>query len=319
MKKLVIFNVGGALSSYLELDGVSIFIDLGSSSSFSPVENFLLPMARKRSFIQDSEDRFKIDQLFLSHLDKDHISDYEKFREYFNPDWMTCPNNNQREVGQDKSKQDGSFLVNVDLLGEDFSLRSLVLKDMQSRNPLSSNHPLGSKAKESVYLYFIRPKTCEENKVLKRGYANNISLVLFINSNGKTILMPGDLLKEGMEFLINNCVEFNTNLREIGVDYLIAPHHGLQTSFSEYLFQTIRGNKTRLNIISEKIRLQNISENRSDVDSRYYSSVYSTGDNLLNKNAVKTSMGHIIIDLESGGSEIKQVLNDQEVLDEFIN
>ena len=54
--------------------------------------------------------------------------------------------------------------------------------------------------------------------------------------------------------LIDTNAKFKGLLNNDGVDYLVAPHHGLQTSFSEYLFQNIKGNKVRLNIISEKIR-----------------------------------------------------------------
>jgi hypothetical protein len=125
------------------------------------------------------------------------------------------------------------------------------------------------------------------------------------------------MLKEGMQYLIDNDSKFKDFLSNEGIDYLIAPHHGLQTSFSEYLFQTMNSNKTRLNIISEKVREEDSDENRSDVDSRYYSSDYSTGDNSLNQNAVKTSLGHIVIDFETIETEIKQYPDIQDVIAEF--
>lgn len=102
-----------------------------------------------------------------------------------------------------------------------------------------------------------------------------------------------------------------------GVDYLVAPHHGLATSFPECLFQELKGGKTRLNIISEKIRTSDSAENRSDVDGRYYSSDYSTAGNDLKQNAVKTSMGHIVINLETAEGEIKQITSNEELLKEF--
>ena len=75
MKKIVILNVGGALSSYAEIDNKKIIIDLGKSSDFSPVDNFLIPLAQKRSFkksdVTGNTDKYNIDQLFLSHLDND--------------------------------------------------------------------------------------------------------------------------------------------------------------------------------------------------------------------------------------------------------
>lgn len=313
------FNVGGALASYAEIDNQKIIIDLGKSSDFSPVNDFLIPLSETGKFKKGqgaAEDQYLIDQLFLSHLDKDHISDYENFKKKFFCDWMTCPNDNDRE-NKNNEKQDDVFKVNPKLLGPDYAIRKLVLEDMRTRQPLSSNTPLGSKS-ENIKLYFIKPKKCEQDDILKSGYANNISLVLFIELNEKSILMPGDLLKEGIEYLIDNNVNFKNDLNNIGVDFLVVPHHGLTTSFSEKLFQEMKNGKTRLNIISEKSRSENSDENRSEVDKRYYNSDYSTGDNSLKQNGVKTSMGHIIIDLESPEKEIKQYIDIQDVIKEFI-
>ncbi len=75
--------------------------------------------------------------------------------------------------------------------------------------------------------------------------------------------------------------------------------------FSEEFFQRINGNKTKLNIISEKVRKVGLDESRSNVYSMYYSSDYSTGENSLNQNGVKTSFVHIIIDFETDETEIK--------------
>lgn len=319
MKKIAIFNIGGALSSYLEFDDIKVVIDLGASADFSPVDNFLIPLAEKRSFKSSLNypDKFAIDQLFISHLDKDHISDYEKFKNKFQPDLMTCPNDNEK-IGQDGEKQQEHYRVNVDKLGEENDMRNMILEDMRGRQPITSNEPLATKS-ENIKLFFIKPKECEENEELTSCYANNISLVLFVALNEKTILLPGDILKDGMKYLIENRPEFKKELNDVGIDYLVAPHHGLATSFPECLFQEIKGNKTRLNIISEKVRTDDSEENRSDVDGRYYSSDYSTADNDLTQNAVKTSMGHIVINLETGEGEVKQIKDNEELLNEFLS
>lgn len=321
MKKLVILNVGGALASYAEIDDKKVIIDLGKSTDFSPVDNFLIPLAQKRSFrktgIAGNTDKYHIDQLFLSHLDNDHISDYEKFRDKFHPNYMTCPNDNET--------QDSIFKIIINFFTGENNTRKLVLSDMKTRtanvpgNPfgMSPSNPLVSTIPEIIKLFYIRPTDCGNDENLKLGYANNISLLLFFHLDNKTLLMPGDILKEGMEYLIENNVDFKKQLNDFGVDFLIAPHHGLATSFSERLFQEIKGNKTRLNIISEKVREEDSDENRSDVDKRYYDSNYSSGENSLKQNAVKTSMGHIVIDLESDETEIKQYSDINDVLKEF--
>lgn len=319
MKKIAIFNVGGALSSYSEFDGKKVVVDLGKSSDFSPVNDFLIPLAKKRNFSSLTSDgsggKYNIDQLFLSHLDNDHISDYEEFRNKFYPKYMTCPNDNAR--------QDSIFKIIIDFFTGESKSRDLVLSDMRVRTAetpneygMSLSNPLVSTIKE-ISLFYIKPNICNNNENLKLGYANNISLVLFFHVGNKTLLMPGDILKEGTQYLIDNDVKFKNFLSMDGIDFLIAPHHGLQTSFSEYLFQTLNGNKTRLNIISEKVREEDSEENRSDVDGRYYSSDYSTGDNSLGQNAVKTSLGHIVIDFETPEAEIKQFVDIKDVINEF--
>lgn len=321
MKKIAIFNVGGALSSFAEIDGRYLVVDLGKSTDFSPVEKFLLPLAGKKQFKKyiegDANGKYYIDQLFLSHLDNDHISDYDKFREYFQAGYMTCPNDNE--------KQNNLFKIVLDYFTGENKVQKLVLSDMKTRNAdapnsygMSLDNPLVSTFSE-ISLFYIRPDICK-NDELKSNYANNLSLLLFFSVNNKTVLMPGDISKEGMEFLINNYKDFKDKLNNLGIDFLVAPHHGLSTSFPDILFKEINSSKTRLNIISEKVRTEKDkdSENRSVVDSRYYSSDYSTGDNSLKQNAVKTSMGHIVIDLETSEDEIKQYQNIEDVINEFI-
>lgn len=46
--KIVIFNVSAALSAYAEFGNRKVVIDLEKSSDFSPVNDFLLPLFRKR-------------------------------------------------------------------------------------------------------------------------------------------------------------------------------------------------------------------------------------------------------------------------------
>lgn len=323
MRKIVIFNVGGALSAYAEVDDKKIVVDLGSNSEFSPVNNFLYSLAKQRNFEtaasyasrDEDKSKYSIDQLFISHLDNDHISDYENFRKYFHPRYMTCPNDNK--------KQEEIYMVKTNYYSDDNKSREFVLEDMRSRttdqeNPygMSYSNPLVSTISE-INLFYIVPEACESEEELKLGYNNNISLVLFFCFGNKTLLMPGDILKEGMSYLIENNPSYKSLLTTLGIDFLVAPHHGLSTSFPEELFQTMNGSKTRLNIISEKTRSEDSDENRSNVDMRYYSADYSTSDNSLKQYGVKTSMGHIVIDFDTEETEIKQLKDIQDVINEF--
>jgi beta-lactamase superfamily II metal-dependent hydrolase len=316
MRKLAVFNVGGALSMYLEFDDKKIVIDLGSGNGFSPVDDFLLPVASARCLARNKEGRYVVDQLFLSHLDRDHVSDYEKFNNAFFPYWMTCPNDNVNINTRGERQEDG-FRINIELFGNNSPVREKILTDMRSRQPLSRDFPLGSRC-ENVKLFFIKPEECEINELLRSGYANNISLVLLIQVGDKNVLLPGDLLKEGMEHILQTNVKLREILNRSGIDYLIAPHHGLRTSFSEELFRQMRGGRTRLNIISEKIREDGSEENRSGVDTRCYSSDYSSGENMLGQRAVKTSVGHIILDFDTPEVEVLVVKEKGDLIREFI-
>ena len=320
MNKIAIFNVGGAFSSYLEFNDQKVIIDLGAGNGFSPVNDFLIKLfeIRKLKFNQNNSHfgRYYIDQVFLSHLDKDHISDFEKFDKFFYTGLLTSPNDNPNQLE--------IYRVNRSLLGQEYSVRTMVLDQMRKRTTshpgypdLSQSSPLIS-GNSSIALFYITPNECETNHDLSSGYQNNISLVLYIMKDDKTLLLPGDLLKSGVEYLIDRDRRFKHILETYGVDYLIAPHHGLQTSFSQELFNTINGKKSRLNIISEKTRPIESSESRSNVDSRYYSKDYSTGLNTLGQNAVKTSNGHIIIDFDQPETVVKQINNNDDLLKEFL-
>lgn len=82
--KVVIFNVGGALSSYVETKTKKIIVDLGKSSDFSPVNDFLLPLFKKKNE-KSTNGKYQVDQLILSHPHLDHISDLENFDKHFYP------------------------------------------------------------------------------------------------------------------------------------------------------------------------------------------------------------------------------------------
>jgi beta-lactamase superfamily II metal-dependent hydrolase len=94
--KQVVFNVGGALSTYIEFDGNTLMVDIGKSDSFNPIIDFLLPLykkSRRRKYSLDNT-KYYISQLIISHPHNDHISAVEDFNKYFHPELLTCPNDN---------------------------------------------------------------------------------------------------------------------------------------------------------------------------------------------------------------------------------
>lgn len=77
-----------------------------------------------------------------------------------------------------------------------------------------------------ISLYYIPPQICETHQNLDLcNYANNISLVLFINIDGHTTLMPGDIMPDGVAYLLENYPDLHRQMNTLGVDFLLAPHH----------------------------------------------------------------------------------------------
>lgn len=298
--KQVIFNVGGALSSYIEAYGKKILLDIGSSMDFNPIIDFLFPLFNRR--YGKSMEKRNIDQLIISHPHYDHLSAIKEFDAHFTATLITCPNDNQ--------PQDKKYKINWELVDNqtDECIKYLKEKILVGRTP-----PLRPINPTDQFLYFIPPIDCEKaNDLDPQNYINNLSLVFYFRINGHKLFMPGDLMKDGMKYLIKNTSSLRSKLLE-GVDILVAPHHGLKSSFSTYLFEHMKNCKTRcLNIISEK---QTNEDSNRVVDTRYSSKEFCSGVNNLSENGSpvfqrKTSNGHIFIDYSQPDKPFFEIIND---------
>lgn len=285
--KVVIFNIGAALSAYVEIGDKKIVIDLGKSSVFSPVNDFLLPLFEKRGEKKSYGGKYYLNQVFISHPHRDHISDLGDLDEHFYVDLYTTPND--LTIGFDAHRKN----VNWELVDDPDSDDVKKVQEMYKGRQL----PLRVSLPTQMTLGYLYPGNVEANGVLtNESYTNNISLVLYIHS-GYRILFTADIQKEGMKHLLDDNKELKKKIGQ-GVDFLVCPHHGLRSSFSTELFDAMKNGKTKkLNIISEKAN----SDDNRNVDSRYSSTDYCEGDNNLSKgdNIVcqrKTSQGHIFID-----------------------
>lgn len=328
MKKIAIFNVGGASSAYIEVDEVRIIIDIGAGNGFSPVNDFFIPLAQKRNYEKDpaSNNRYWIDQLLLTHLDSDHISDFPEFDKHFIPKLFTTPNDHQsihENLRIDRDKIPDNEVVQTIL--------TIMRQRTPGRNMFNPDYekPLCSYDENIFSLFYIPPKHCElldeSSEDEYSSYCNNISLVSLVNINGYNTLFTGDIMNDGIEYLINNNIELKNKLTNEGIDFLVVPHHGLQTSFPTYLFETIKNKKVKLNIISEKYAQKEDSENRSNVDSRYSSPDFSDGYKIINglkdfQYSIMTSNTlntHIVINFDSSIPTVKRCTT-EELLKEFI-
>ena len=300
--KQVIFNVNDAFSTYIEFENKTLLIDLGKSENFNPIINFLLPLYKKRNAMKNNG-RYYLNQLLISHPHNDHISAIGDFNDNFYPELLTCPNDNSGMLENEK--------INWDLVDDNQNVSTL--REMLSGRipPLCSTNP------QSEFIYYIPPKTVEGNNELKtESYCNNISIVVYVRINGTKILVPGDIQKAGMDYLINTNTSFRSILHE-GVDILITPHHGLRSSFSVEMFSRCKDSKTRcLNIIPEKATTE---DSNRQIDSRYSSSDYCKGENNFSTNINpvyqrKTTGGHIYINYQNISKPFFEIINDNSTL-----
>lgn len=285
--KVVIFNVGAAMSAYVETNNKKIVIDLGKSSEFSPVNDFLLPLFEKKGEKKNSEGKYNLSQVFISHPHRDHISDLSDLDEHFYINLYTTPNDLTK--GFDAHRKN----VNWELVDDHDSDDVKKVKEIYKNRQL----PLRVSLPTQMTLGYMYPGNVEDNETLtSESYTNNIGLVLYIHA-GYKILFAADIQKEGMKLLLEDNKELKKKIGQ-GVDFLVCPHHGLRSSFSTELFNAMKNRKTKkLNIVSEKV---NGDDNRN-VDNRYSSTDYCEGDNNLSANGNivcqrKTSQGHIFID-----------------------
>lgn len=306
--KQVIFNVGGAFSSYIEFDNKKLLIDIGKSQDFNPIIDFLFPVyVRENNEKSDfSQGKFRIDQLIISHPHNDHISSIKDFDKYFHPDLLTCPNNND---GMPEGHK-----INWELFEQSENIEKLK-QMLVGRHP-----PLRTTCDQNEFIYYIPAEDCEYTPLLaNESYCNNISIVVFLIVNQHRIFFPADIQKEGMIELLKRNFNLRNKLKG-GVDVLIAPHHGLRSSFSTEMFAEMKDKKTnRLNVVSEKV---NTNDNR-EVDSRYSTYDYCEGNNNIggtdNHYQVKTSRGHILIDYSNVSAPSFEIITDNtELIEKFL-
>lgn len=296
-----IFDVGRGLSSVIKTpNGKWIMFDLGSNSDFCPVNSFMLENLKHAQVV---EGKRQISQLIISHPHDDHMSAIEEFHKHIHPDLITVPNDNNPQ--DQKMKIDWE---RIDNQSQDLTkyLREKLLKGRQP--PLRPATDDGSDG--FVFkIYYLPPGDCVDNENLDNSnYTNNVSIVARLNYKGRVTLFGGDMMKDGMSELLGSDVNFKNDLDKFGVDFFIAPHHGLRSSFSTDVFSAMKGSKSSLNIISEK---QTKGDSNQIVDERYSYEDYSSGHEVhINgkrekKRKIRTSkVGHIRISIFENGKTV---------------
>ena len=200
---LTIHDVGhGVCVSFVHQNGNVMLWDCGHRDENRP-SNFL-----PRSGVS------KIDTLFVTNYDEDHISDLPNLRET-----VTV-----RSLVRNESIS-SSQLKRLKLQGGPISAAMESMLEMIDRytGPLASPPEFPGTRRQVYYNHYIRDFSD----------TNNISLVTFLEYGNTKFIIPGDLEVEGWKKLLER-QEFRNDLG--GVNVFLASHHGRENGYCEEVF-----------------------------------------------------------------------------------
>ncbi len=324
-----IFNVGRGLSIFVRTAlNQGIMYDFGCSQDFSPAE-FL-----KKNILPHLEDykKCKIAQAIISHPHADHISEIRCLtsengkNSLFYSSLHTCPHDKTEgsakpeAVDWKRIKNPEGNEENIKLYKEIYAKRTLPLQTICYESQRSvPNLEYG--------IFYIRPPVVSElHPKDDQDYGNGISLVLFYRHGIHTILIPGDITPDALKHLLDEGKglekrytifdrqqsskhphwhdqsggqpSLKTLLKNHGVSILVAPHHGLESGFSQDLYVSMKNNKPSLVVVCDK---RHEKEADGKIDNRYQSVSGAMGldvsveGHVTSQNSVTTRNGHHIL------------------------
>ncbi|HNR90525.1 MAG TPA: hypothetical protein PKM65_19470 [Spirochaetota bacterium] len=312
-----IINVERGLSILIKTpQSYCILYDLGSTSSFSPVATFYKNKLFDTfvPYTEPEKNSKKIAQCIISHPHLDHISDLNIDNTNIlkeNSFYVTCQND-KVEGKSDRDNKSG-HKINFKRINNPENAADEIenYKDLyKTRNlPLSTliHHDESITKNLKIGYYYITHQTAdglfpEDNQ----KYSNSLSIVLYISHGDNSILIPGDVTPEAIKLIIdgkcekrftdysiiqgaNKKIEWATstsdqpNLKTLlkrGLTILVAPHHGLESGYPDYLFEVMGEKKPDLIIISEKTHN---SSNSGSTHKNYQNGIASSGRNHKNE------------------------------------
>ena len=202
--KLTVHDVGhGLCVSLIHENGNVMLWDCGRSDTNSP-SDFLLSQGVRR-----------IDRLFVTNYDEDHIADLPAVRDVLGIR-LLCRNKSVSEAQLRKLKRaDGPISPAMESM--------LQMIGTYTVEPLE---PLPAFPGVAFTVFYNRYGTDSWD-------TNNISLVTFLRCNSVNFIIPGDLEKNGWERLLENDA-FRAELPDVNV--FIASHHGRKNGYCRAVF-----------------------------------------------------------------------------------
>jgi beta-lactamase superfamily II metal-dependent hydrolase len=251
-----IFNVGRGFSAFIRTPhNYGIMIDCGNTDGFNPFQDFIqqkiLPYI---SLFTEGEQKAKsIAQLIITHPHADHLQEFDYIIKKCSPYLLTTPHDNPKE--DDKSEHINWDLVkkqNPEYVGKLIdSLREEINRRAPPLRKIGITSPTVFVPGFDYQIYYIKPSIVEK-ALGETNYTNNISIATCFRMGNNAILLCGDLIKNGTDHLIDSNTNFARELK-LGLTMLIASHHGLESGYSQLMFDVLKNKKIQGPIIiSEK-------------------------------------------------------------------
>ena len=252
--KLTIHDVGHGSCISLICGGVAMLWDCGRDGDNRP--SLFLPLM--------GVDR--VEQLFITNYDEDHISDLVALNRVRKPRFL-CRNQSIDALRLRQLKKQGGLIS--DAMEE--------MLAMMGNYTGNGNTPLEFPG--------VKDTTCRNSFFTDFDDTNNCSLVTFLSCNGTNFVFPGDLECEGWEKLLQKPA-FCNHLKK--VDYFVASHHGRESGYCKKVFDYC---KPRAVIVSDSDIKYSTQETTADTyrphcsgvtfrqrEKRYVLSTRSDGD-----------------------------------------
>ena len=231
---VTMIDVGQGASFFIELpDGKNILFDAGNQSSFDAGKGIIAPFLWSKGII-------KIDTVIISHAHTDHFNALPSLLDRFrvgevmiNKDWF------------DKDQRNNGKKL-IRLLHEK-CFRENAIRRVNYSETLSLS--------DKVAIKVLGPPNWENVESGNLAYRDNdLSMVLQITYQGKSVLLPADIQSTGIQWLLTS------DFPDIRSEVMQIPHHGYKEPMIPSLLEMIQPdyvliNGSRKNISEETIKL----------------------------------------------------------------
>jgi hypothetical protein len=275
-----LFNVDHGQSAALRLpNGRWCIFDLGRTSEFSPV-NWVVDRAGgsvpATLLFPATQSSFRFLKATVSHLHNDHLADHRNLF-LFGPEFM-------RTV-----VFDNDYLSDcIDSAAEES--RQSVFEFAQRYPRIFSGNVIPDYGAVTIREFSLSVSYARAVGGSANSRVNNASIITRIDVHGNSILLCGDLEKEGWEAIFGDqSLSYQRQFMLSDIDVLIAPHHGHASAYSVDL----------LNSAKPAVVLISVVERDPHVDSRYSQSpIRGIRIGNTNYNTITTrDQGHIKISI----------------------